>query len=811
MGWDVTIRPKETSDYRAESVDRVLRSLQTGVDGLNEAEAQSRLKKFGYNELPEKKGNPAKEFLLRLWGPMPWLLELAAALAYVLGHATEAGIIVILLLINSVIGFRHSQSSKRALEFLKLKLAIRAKLLRDGRWTTKEAREMVPGDIFVVGLGDIVPADAMVLDGELSVDQSALTGESMPVRVTLQGLVYSGSVVIRGEAKCVTLNTGANTFFGKTAELMRSSKPKSHQEDVMFGIIKYMMYLSMIALAFVTAYAFYMNKDYASILTFAVIFLMAAIPVALPAVLTVVQAVGAMQLAKRGALVTRLDSVEDAASMDVLCLDKTGTITQNRLSVTGVVPFFGHSEEEVVQIAALASKSESKDLIDLAVIDHATSLRISLGGFEQVAFTPFDPSTKVAEAMVKCGDDSFRAVKGSPQTVLAMCVGLSGDETKKVADTLEGLSRKGYRSLGVARSTSYSDPNDLRLLGIVSLADPIRPDSKEMIEGAKELGIKPIMLTGDNVSIAKEVARQVSIGDRIVTVEELKKLDEQERPKLVEECNGFAQIYPEDKHTIVKLLQSNGHIVGMTGDGVNDAPALKQAEVGIAVSTATDVAKSSASMVLTEQGVGVIVDAVKLSRQTYQRMLSWVINKVTKTIQVIGLLTIGFFWTHEVLLSLLGMTLLVFANDFATMSLSTDNVKHSISPNVWNVRRITFASLVIGLLLVLESALGVYVGVAYFHLDLPQLQTLVLVLLVFTSQMRVLIVRERKHFWSSVPGRELLVSSIATTAAFVALGTFGLIIPPIPFYQVLLMLGFALVFTALLDIPKYFAFRKFGL
>ncbi len=377
-------------------------------------------------------------------------------------------------------------------------------------------------------------------------------------------------------------------------------------------------------------------------------------------------------------------------------------------------------------------------------------MKASPNGFQQVAFTPFEPSTKVAEAMVKRGDHSFRTVKGSPQTVVTMCSGLSRDDATEVTEAVEELSRKGYRSLGVAQSSD--DPRDLRFLGIISLADPVRPDSKEMIEDAKELGIRPIMLTGDSIAIAEEIAQQVSIGGKIVEVEELKKLGDQQQGRLVEECGGFAQIYPEDKHRIVKLLQSNGHVVGMTGDGVNDAPALKQAEMGIAVSTATDVAKSSASVVLTEQGVGVIIDAVRLSRQTYQRMLSWVINKVTKTIQVVGLLTIGFFWTHEVLLSLLGMTLLVFANDFATMSLSTDNVKHTISPNVWNIRRITFASLIIGLFLVLEGVVGAYVGMTYFHLDLPQLQTLVLVLLVFTSQFRVLIVRERKHFWSSMPG-----------------------------------------------------------
>jgi H+-transporting ATPase len=381
---------------------------------------------------------------------------------------------------------------------------------------------------------------------------------------------------------------------------------------------------------------------------------------------------------------------------------------------------------------------------------------------------------------------------------------------EEVNKAVEDFSQKGYRTLAVARSEG-SDLDNLRFVGLLSLADPIRPDSKDMILQAKELGVRPIMLTGDNINIAKEIAHQATIGDRIIRMTTLKDMGEAEQAKAIEECDGFAEIYPEDKYRIVRLLQSKGHMVGMTGDGVNDAPALKQAEMGIAVSNSTDVAKASASIVLTEQGVGVIIDAIKTSRQIYQRMLSWVINKVTKVIQFVGLLTIGFFWLHDVVISLLGMVLLVFANDFVTMSLATDNVKHTSNPNMWNVRNITLASLVIGVLLVVEGAAAIFIGINYFSLDLEKLRTFVMLTLIFTSQFRVYIVRERKHFWSSRPGKELMVSTTAAIIVFMLLGVYGIIIPPLTLYQVFFTLGFAALFTLILDQPKYYVFKKFGL
>jgi H+-transporting ATPase len=806
----MSARIKSTSDFKQLSIEETFRILETSILGLTESEAKNRIERFGYNEIVEERRNPLVDFFSRYWGPMPWLLELAIVLSCVLRHYVEAAIIFVLLTINVVIGFMHSHRSRRVLDFLKKRLAVEAKVLRGGKWMVKNAREIVPGDIILVGLGDLVPADVKIVSGELLVDQSALTGESLPVNLRPLDIAYSSSIVMRGEARCVVVNTGANTYFGRAAELVKVAKPKSHQEEIMMAITKYMMYFSFAALILTSAYALLLNMGILSILTFAVVFLMSAIPVALPAVLTIVQAVGAMELAKEGVLVTRLDSIEDAASIDIVCLDKTGTITQNRLSVVEVIPFSGYRKEDVALMAALASEGDGKDVIDLTVISYAKSLGVDLDSYKRVSFTPFNPSIKRSEAIVEGGGVCFKAVKGAPQVIISLC-GKADAACQEADKMLDKLSEKGYRTLAVAKSGKEGF-DDLQLVGLLALADPIRPDSKAMIEEIKRLGIKPMMLTGDNISIAKEIARQASIGDRVAPITELKTLNEADKARVVETYDGFAEVYPEDKYEIVKLLQSNGHMVGMTGDGVNDAPALKQAEMGIAVSNSTDVAKASASVVLTEQGLRGIVNAIRISRQIYQRMLTWVINKVTKVVQFVALLVIGFFWLRDIILSLLDMTLLIFANDFATMSLATDNVKYTSNPNRWNVKNITLASLAVGSLMVIGGILTLAMGRIYFHLEGEGLQTFTMLTLVFYSQFRVYIVRERRHFWSSKPGRELIISIIATLIGFTLLGIYGIIIPPLPPYQVLLALGFSALFTiGIIDPFKYRVFKKLQL
>jgi H+-transporting ATPase len=672
------------------------------------------------------------------------------------------------------------------------------------------AAEIVPGDIAVVAMGDVVPADAKIVSGDLTIDQSVLTGESLPVDVHESDIIYSSSIVKRGEAKCVVVNTGRNTYFGKTAELVEIARPKSHQEEIMVAIVRYMMCLGLGALVLVSIDALLTKTDVSDILTFAVIFLMGAVPVALPAVLTITQAVGAMELARRGVLVTRLDSIEDAASIDVLCLDKTGTLTMNQLAVSDVIPFSGYNKDDVITIAAVTAKAESKDAIDLAIREYARTVAADLHLYQQISVKPFEPATKQAEAIIQVDSRRFRAIKGAPQIVVPLCRNIDEATEKKVNETVEALSHKGYRTLAVSKSLD-GDMDNLHLVGLLALADPPRPDARDMIAEAKRLGIKPVMVTGDNIAIAKEIAGELGIGSRIIKMGDLRDLSEPEQAKMVEECDGLAEVYPEDKYQVVWLLQSRGHMVGMTGDGVNDAPALKQAEIGIAVSVSTDVAKSSASVVLTEPGIRVIIDAIKTSRQIYQRMLTWVINKVTKTVQFVGLLTLGFFWLHDLVISLLGMALLVFANDFVTMSLSTDNVKYTTSPNRWNVKNITLASVSIGLFFLAEGWLTVLIGKNYFHLSREQLLSFTLLMLVFTSQFRVYVVRERKHFWDSVPGRALLLSTTAVVIIFALLGAFGIILAKLTPYHVLFILGFSALFTLGIDLPKYYAFRKFGL
>lgn len=802
----------KTSEYKALSIEETLKGLQTSEVGLKDADVSERQKIFGYNEITEKKKSPFLAFISRYWGPMPWLLELAMILSFLLDRPIEGVIILLLLTINATIGYMHSRNSQRAVELLKSKLAVKARVIRDGKLTVVNARELVPGDIIIIKLGDVIPADAKIIGDPVSVDESSLTGESLPKEARTSDVVFSGSTVKRGETKCVVVNTGSNTYFGRTAELVKIAKPKSHQEEVMMTIVKYMMYLGIVASIVVSGYAIIMHVKPILIVTFIVTFLMGAVPVALPAVLTIVQAAGAVELSKKNVLVTRLDSVEDASSIDILCLDKTGTITQNNLTVTDSIPFNGCKKEDVIRLAMLASQEKGMDAIDLAILSYGRTHSIDklVESYKQLSFTPFDPSIKRTEAIVEGNGERFKVVKGAAQTIISLSKEMDKDTTEKIEAAVKDLSLKGYRTLAVGR-TLESDSGELKFVGLIALADPPRKCAAKMIEEIKSLGIKPMMLTGDHVAIAREIAKQVGIGSNVIRLSDIKDLKEEEQLDIVKNSDGFAQIYPEDKYRIVKLLQTSGHTVGMTGDGVNDAPALKQAEMGIAVSNSTDVAKASASVVLTEDGINVIVDAIKVSRETFQRMLSWVINKETKVIGFVGVLTVGFFWLHRLVLSLLGMSLLVFANDFITMSLATDNVKHTSNPNTWNVKDITLASLVLGVLLILETVLVMIIGKRYFHITDTQMPTLVLLNLVFASQFRVLIVRERQHFWSSMPGRELLISTIVTLILFVVLGTVGWLMPSLPLYKVLLVLGLSALFTLALDFPKYYIFQRLGL
>lgn len=774
--------------------------------GLSSAEAARLLAELGPNEVPERRRNPVLAFLGRFWGPMPWLLELAAVLALAVGHATEAVVILVLLVVNAVIGTVQSSSARRALALLRRDLAVSVTTLRDGTWGPVPARELVVGDVVALELGQIAPADLRVTSGGAEADLSSLTGESLPRPVGAGDELGAGAVVCRGSLRGVVTATGERSAAGRAAALVRDAAPRSRQQELLFSIVRYMMYVGVAASMAVGAYALACGRDLMDVASLVVTFLMGAVPVALPAVLAIVQAAGAMALSREGVLVTRLDSVEDAASIDVFCLDKTGTITQNRLEVTEVVPLGGHGEKDVVAAAALASDASGAQPIDAACLRRAGGASALAPGWRQVSYLPFDPERKRTEAVAE-GPGGRRALlaKGAPRTVAA----LAGADGGELAAAVARLSERGLRAVAVAAGDGGEGGGSLELLGLLGLSDPPRADAAELVGRMRDLGIRPLMLTGDDVAIAREVASEVGIGRRVRRAGELRELPAAEQLALVEDSDGFAEVLPADKHLIVRLLQDAGHSVGMTGDGVNDAPALAQAELGCAVEGATDVARAAASAVLTRGGLGGVVDALTESRRSYQRMLTWVINKVTKVIEVVALFSAGYALTGEMPVTLLGMSLLVFANDFATMSIATDNVEATDSPNSWNLRSIVVAAGVLGALFAAEDLLVGWLGGAALGLAPEAAQTLVMYALVVNSQVRILTVRERGRAWASAPSAGMLVVATAVTAGFTALVLLGWAVPAVPPAAVGVTLAVCCVGGLALDAAKVALFRRF--
>lgn len=813
--------------------------------GLTSEEAARRLAEVGPNEVAERRRNPVLAFLRRYWGPMPWLLELAAVLAIVLGHVTEALVIVVLLTVNAVVGQVQSSSARRAVELLRRDLTVPVTCLRDGAWRPVPARELVPGDVTSLELGQIAPADARVLSGDAEADLSAVTGESLPRTVGPDDELPAGAVITRGSLRAVVTATGERAATGRTAALVRDARPRSRQQELLFSIVRYMMYVGVAASVVVGAWALAHGRGPLDVASLVVTFLMGAVPVALPAVLAIVQAASALALSHRGVLVTRLDSVEDAAAIDVFCLDKTGTITENQLEVTAVVPLGGRGEKDVLSAAALACEPTGAVPIDAAILrragaaDGETAARSSAAdggagapgagagadagteaatsaatgapdadaeawaGARQASYRPFDPSLKRTEAVAVLADGRrVLLAKGAPRTLAELC----DADTAAVAERAAELSARGLRCVAVA---SGPDERHLELLGLLGLSDPPRADAAELISRVRALGIRPVMLTGDDVAIAREVAAEVGIGAQVLRASELHSLPESDQLALVEGADGFAEVLPEDKHLIVRLLQQAGHSVGMTGDGVNDAPALAQAELGCAAPGATDVARAAASAVLTAAGLSGIVDALTESRRSYQRMLTWVINKVTKVVEVVTLFSAGYVLTGDMLVSLLGMSLLVFANDFATMSIATDNVRATDSPNGWRLRSIVAAAGVLGALFAAEDLLVAALGSGPLGLAPEAVQTLVMYALVVNSQVRILTVRERGHAWASRPSAGMLAVAAVVTAGFTALVLAGWAVPAVPAGAVCVTLAVCAVGGLALDVAKVALFRRF--
>ena len=767
------------------------------VEGLTTADAWARLKRFGPNVVSEEKPRPILLLVKKLWGPVPWMLEGSLALELVIGHYTQAAVISLLLLFNAGISFFQESRAQNALALLKQKLSIQVKVRRDGIWRIIPSQELVPDDIIHLRVGDFVPADVNLLQGNLSVDQSSLTGESMSVEVESGQKAYAGSLVQRGEADGLVIATGAQTFFGKTAELVRTAKTSSHLETVILGIVRYLVALDVLLVVGVLAYSWLNAIPFTDSIPFALILLVASVPVALPATFTLASALGARELAANGVLVTRLTAIEEAAAMDVLCSDKTGTITQNQLTLSAIIPFAANTEEDVLRLAAISSDESSQDPIDLAILKSARERNLFKEEPERIEFIPFDPLTKRTEVVASLNGNKVRIIKGYPRLVAAMTY-----NAPDITSQVDALAKQGYRVIGIASGSHER----LEFVGLIGLFDPPRKDSKSLIESLQNLAVRVVMITGDSRATAQAIASQVGLGDSACSADELRKKIAANRF----DCDVVAGVLPEDKYLLVQNFQKGGHVVGMTGDGVNDAPALKQAEVGIAVSNATDVARAAASAVLTKPGLSDVLAAVKIGRQIYQRMLTYTLNKIIKTFQIALFLSIGLWLTGAFVTTPRLVVLLLFANDFVTMSIASDRVAYSRKPDRWVVRPLVIGALVLAAAWLVFSFGILYLGRNVYHLGLEQLQTLIFVMLVFTGQANVYLVRERRPFWESQPSTPLLLSTLGDAIVVIALAAVGILMSPISLTIIASLVGLIILFALMLDIFKVAVFRRMG-
>jgi len=704
-------------DIAAASVPDTLAMLKVNPDkGLTDADVDARRKENGYNEVAEKKGRPVIDFLRKFWGISAWMLELIMVLSAALGEYSNLIVVGALLVINAVLGFMQERRAAGVVDALRKRLQVSARVRRNAIWHVISSRELVPGDIIRLRPGDIIPADVKLLTGTLSIDQSALTGESKDADKNLGDVLSSGSIVRRGEGNGVVILTGAKTYFGRTTELVQQARPKLHIEAVVAKVVRWLFIIVGVLVAVVIVLSLIRGAPLAEMFSLMLVLLMSAVPVALPVMFTVSMAVGSKELAKRGVLVTRLSATEDAATMDVLCVDKTGTITLNQLAVTSIIPLEKATESDVLFAGALASQEANQDPIDLAFLAAVKNKHIfeNLPKVTPVSFAPFDAKKRRTEAVVEQNGQRLHFIKGAVRTVAEDC-GLQPQAIDALEARVSASTAKGYRTLAVARGAEIGPP---ALVGLVTLCDPLRPDAKQLIAELRDLGVPVKMLTGDALPVASEIAQEVGLPNirRMADLKTENTKPGNESANLLAGVDGFAEVYPEDKYILVQHLQAAGHVPGMTGDGVNDAPALRQAEVGIAVSTASDVAKGAASVVLTEPGLTNIVALIGQGRTIYQRILTWIINKISRTILKATFVAVAYIVTGQFVVSAFVMLLLIFMTDFAVITLATDHVQPSEKPETWNIGGFVVISIVLGVAMVAETLLLLWI--AWSHFDL---------------------------------------------------------------------------------------------
>lgn len=802
-GEPVNRQPLTSEEASKASTDELSNKLATSRNGLSSSEASKRLSIYGLNEIKEKKVNPLVKFAKYFWGPISWMIEAAAIMSALIPRWEDFGIIVALLLTNAVVGFWQENKAGNAIELLKQKLAPKARVLRDAQWRELPAKELVPGDIVRVRLGDIIPADLKLIDGDyLLVDQSALTGESLPVEKHVGDIGYDGAIVRQGEMNALVVTTGMSTYFGKTAKLVEEARTQSHFQRAVVRIGDYLIFLAVALVLIIFLAALSRHESIIEVVQFALVLTVAAIPAALPAVLSVTMAVGAIALAKKEAIVSKLVSIEEMAGVDVLCSDKTGTITKNELTVGEVKPFGKFTENDVLLFGTLASREEDHDPIDDAITGKSKTLQAiteMLGHYKVANFKPFDPASKRTEAVIEeQGNGKFKVAKGAPQVILSLA---SGNETlnTQVEKTVNLFATKGYRALGVAKMGSQ---DKWQFVGLIALYDPPREDSAETIKTAKSMGVNVKMVTGDHVAIAKETAKQVDLGTNIVTPASFLTSIDHQAQHVVEDADGFAEVFPEHKYHIVEILQNKGHIVGMTGDGVNDAPALKKADAGIAVSAATDAAKSAADIVLTKPGLSVIIDAIKESRKIFQRMNNYSIYRIAETIRVLFFITASILVFQFYPVTPLMIVLLAILNDLPIMTIAYDNVRYSNQPERWNMMTVLGIATFLGIVGVFSSFGMLYIGQEVLHLSRDVLQSFIYLKLSVAGHTVLLVARTKGHFWTVPPAKILLTAIILTQLTATLITVYGILLPAMGWTLAAIVWAYALTLFLVTDFLK---------
>jgi H+-transporting ATPase len=797
----------DNPDLKTLPMPQLLTSLGSSAGGLSQAEAEKRLEHYGPNAIAEKKDDPFLKFLSYFWGPIPWMIEAAVILSGVVRHWLDFGVILLLLGSNAVVGFWEEHQAGNAIAALRSKLASTARVRRDGTWTNPNASDLVPGDVIRLRLGDIVPGDARLLAGDpIEVDESALTGESLPATRKPGDAVFSGSIMRQGETDAIVYATGPNTYFGKTAQLVQSAHTVSHFQRAVLKIGDYLIILASALVLLTVGVSLFRHDPLLDTLQFALVLLVAAIPVAMPTVLSVTMAVGARLLAKREAIVTRLAAIEELAGVDILCSDKTGTLTENKLTLGEPFSVHGIAAAHVILDAALASRAEDKDTIDLAVL--AGVKGDALKDYQVLHFKPFDPVHKRTEATVKGADGKqFQVTKGAPQVILEM----STDATEvkpAVEKVVNDFAARGFRSLGVARA---EQDGKWTFVGVLPLFDPPREQAKATIANARQMGVGIKMVTGDQVAIARETSRQLGLGTNILDASGLhdtKEANAAQAAESIERADGFAEVFPADKYHIIEVLQKRNHIVGMTGDGVNDAPALKKADCGIAVSGATDAARAAASIVLLAPGLSVIIDAIKESRRIFQRMNSYAMYRIAETIRVLLFMVLAIVAFNFYPVTAVMIVMLALLNDGAILSIAYDNVRYHDKPEAWNMRLVLGVSTVLGVVGV-AAAFGLfYLGDRVFHLGHPQLQTLMYLKLSVAGHLTIFLTRTRGPWWSIRPAKILLFAVLGTQAFATLMAVYGFhLMTPIGWGWAGFVWGYAILCALLTDPVKLLAYR----